>query len=47
MKGQDFIYLMFLLILGYLVLANWKGATSLLQSSASATIGLTKTLQGR
>ena len=47
MKGQDFIYLMFLLILGYLLLANWKGATSLLSTTAGATIGLTKTLQGR
>lgn len=47
MKGQDVIYFMFILILGYLLLANWKGAATLLSTAASATNSLTKTLQGR
>lgn len=47
MRGQDVIYSMFILILVFLLVNNWKGSNALLQSSASMVIGLTKTLQGR
>lgn len=47
MRFQDVVYFVFLLILAYLVLTNWKGANALVVSSASALIQLTKTLQGR
>jgi len=47
MKGQDIIYFMFILILGYLVLTNWKGAQVLLTSAFGGVIGTTKVLQGR
>jgi hypothetical protein len=47
MRGQDVLFLIFVLILGYLLLVNWKGANALLSSTASATVGLVKTLQGR
>lgn len=47
MRGQDIIGAMFLLILVYLVVVNWKGANTILTTSSSALIGLTRTLQGR
>ena len=47
MRGGDIIASMFILILVYLVVVNWKGANALLSTSSSAVIGLTKTLQGR
>lgn len=47
MRGGDIIASMFILILVYLVVINWKGANALLSTSSSAVIGLTKTLQGR
>lgn len=47
MRGGDIIASMFILILVYLVVANWKGANAILSTSSSAVIGLTKTLQGR
>ena len=47
MRLQDFIAGMFLLILVYLVVANWKGANQILRTSSGAVIGLTRTLQGR
>ena len=47
MKGQDFIYFVFILILAYLLLRNWKGANALLSSAVSGSAGFVKTLQGR
>ncbi len=47
MKGQDFIYFVFLLILGYLLLSNWKGANALLTSGVGGSVAFVKTLQGR
>lgn len=46
-KGQDLIYFMFILILGYLLLRNWKGANALLTSGLGGVGNLVKTLQGR
>jgi hypothetical protein len=47
MKPQDAISAIFLLILVYLVVVNWKGANALVTSGARASIGLVKALQGR
>lgn len=47
MKLQDVIYFMFILILGYLILRNYKGANALLSSGAGASVALIKSLQGR
>lgn len=47
MKLQDVLYGIGILILMYLVLINWKGATALLSSGASASVGVIRTLQGR
>jgi hypothetical protein len=47
LKVQDVVMLMAMLIFLYLLLANWKGANSLLATGASASIGMVKTLQGR
>lgn len=47
MKGQDLIFFMFVLILGYLLLSNWKGANALLSSGLGGVGSLVKTLQGR
>lgn len=47
MRVGDIIYSMFILILVYLLVVNWKGANSLLSTSSGAVIGLTRTLQGR
>lgn len=47
MRGQDVVYFIFVLILGYLILANWKGANQVIATSASGFAGLVKTLQGR
>lgn len=47
MKIQDTIYFMFILILGYLVLRNWKGANALLVSGVGGVNSLVKSLQGR
>jgi hypothetical protein len=38
---------MFVLILVYLLVVNWRGATAILTSTFSGTAGLAKTLQGR
>ena len=47
MKGGDFIWLVFILILGYLLLRNWKGANALLTSVVGGSSAFVKTLQGR
>ena len=47
MKIGDIVASMFILILIYLLVINYKGANALLSTAAGATIGLTKTLQGR
>ena len=47
MRLGDIIASMFILILVYLVVVNWKGANAILSTSSGAVIGLTKTLQGR
>ena len=47
MRGQDIVFFMFVLILGYLLLANWKGANQLLSSGLGGVGSLVKTLQGR
>lgn len=47
MRAGDIVGAMFILILVYLVVVNWKGANQILSTSGSAIIGLTKTLQGR
>lgn len=47
MRFQDIVGAMFILILVYLVVVNWKGANAILTTGSSAVIGLTKTLQGR
>lgn len=47
MRLQDVVYFMFLLILAYVVLTNWRGANALIVSGASALVQLTKALQGR
>jgi hypothetical protein len=47
MRGQDLLFFMFVLILGYLLLANWKGANALLTSGLGGVGSLVKTLQGR
>jgi hypothetical protein len=47
MRAQDVVYFMFVLILVYLLVINWKGANQLLTTAAQGTIGLTKSLQGR
>lgn len=47
MRGQDWIFFIFVLILGYLVLTNWKGANALISTSAGGFNSLVKTLQGR
>lgn len=47
MRIGDVIYSMFILILVYLLVVNWKGATALLTGTASGTNTLVRTLQGR
>lgn len=47
MRLQDVVAGMFMLILVYLVVANWRGANQLLRTGSSALIGMTRTLQGR
>lgn len=47
MRAQDIIAGVGLLILVYLVLTNWRGANALLATSASASAGVIRTLQGR
>lgn len=47
MRIGDIIAAMFILILVYLLVINWKGANALLATSGGTVIGLTKTLQGR
>jgi hypothetical protein len=47
MKIGDIIAGMFILIALYLVVVNYKGANTLLGTAAGATIGITKSLQGR
>ncbi len=47
MRGGDIVAGIFGLILVYLLVANWKGASALLTTAASGTIGTIKTLQAR
>lgn len=47
LKGQDFIYFVFILILSYLLLRNWKGANALLTTGVSGSAAFVRTLQGR
>lgn len=47
MRIQDVVFSMFILILVFLLVRNWKGATAILTSSTNGVIGLTKALQGR
>lgn len=47
MRGQDIVASMFFLILTYLLVVNWRGASALVTSGGSALIGMTRTLQGR
>lgn len=47
MRIGDVIAGMFVLIAIYLVVVNYKGANQLLSTAAGATIGITKSLQGR
>jgi len=47
MRIQDVVFSMFVLILVYLLVINWRGASAVLTSAFSGTMGLTKTLQGR
>lgn len=47
MRAQDAIGAMFILILVYLLVVNWRGASQLLVAGGSALMGMTKTLQGR
>ena len=47
MRMGDVIFSMFILILVYLLVANWKGANALLSTASTGTTGLVKTLQGR
>jgi len=47
MRGQDIVAAMFFLILTYLLVVNWRGASALIVSGGSAVIGLSRTLQGR
>lgn len=47
MKIQDWVTGIFILILIYLLVVNWRGANALLSTGAGASIGIVKTLQGR
>ena len=47
MQVQDIIVGIGMLVLVYLLLANWKGANALLATSAGAGISTIRTLQGR
>ena len=47
MRVQDVVASMFILILIYLLVRNWRGASALLTSGGGAVIKLTQTLQGR
>lgn len=47
MRLGDIVAGMFILILIYLLVVNWKGANALLSTGSGAVIGLTRTLQGR
>ena len=42
-----FIRVILTLVFVYLVVTNWRGATSLIRQSGSSTAGVIKTLQGR
>jgi hypothetical protein len=47
MRGQDFLFLIFVLILAYLLLAHGKEANALLGSVTSGSVNMVKALQGR
>lgn len=47
MKFGDVLTGIFILIMIYLVIVNWRGANALLIASGKTSIGLIKTLQGR
>jgi hypothetical protein len=47
MRLGDVVYFMFVLIVIYLLVRNWKGANALLSGALGGTSGLVKTLQGR
>lgn len=44
---QDIVAATVLLVLVYLVLANWRGSNTLLATTFSGYIGSVRTLQGR
>lgn len=41
------IYFMFVLILAFLILTNYKGMTAVMKQGGTSTINLVKALQGR
>jgi hypothetical protein len=47
MRGQDIVFFMFVLILVYLLVINWKGANALVVSGGSFMTSMVKSLQGR
>lgn len=47
LRLQDVIAGVGMLILLYLVLANWRGANALLTTTAQASTSVIRTLQGR
>lgn len=47
MRFQDVLAGIGLLIMLYLLLANWKGANTLLSTASGASISMVRTLQGR
>jgi len=47
MRGQDVVFLIFILILVYLLAVNWKGANALVVSGGNFMTGMVKSLQGR
>jgi hypothetical protein len=47
MRGQDIIASMFFLILTYLLVVNWKGASQVIVASGSAATSMVRNLQGR
>jgi hypothetical protein len=47
MRGQDVVFFMFVLILIYLLVINWKGANALVVSGGNFMTSMVKSLQGR
>ncbi len=44
---SDAIYFMFVLILLFLIVTNYKGMTAVMKQGGSSTVSLVKALQGR